>query len=205
MLYTFQQPENEPPERRTCYQAAGHCENESRRNCPNGETVRGNGSKGEAVDQECSGIIQQALTFKNRENAMRRAQRAEHCRGRYRVGRGDDRAKRNCRWPWHRWYERAGDGGNRGGRESDRKYDQTGHRHPIVPQISERRVVSRIEQNGRDEERQRKRGRDAEGRHAWKKRQQCAAEREEYRIRCSNAARRSGQNDRCDEQTKDLF
>jgi len=107
--------------------------------------------------------------------------------------------------PWHRWYERAGDDGNSGGRESDRKYDQTGHRHSIVPEVSERRVVSRIEQYGRDEERQRKLGRDAEGGHAWKKRQQRTAERQEYRIRCSNAARRSGQDHRCDEQTKDLF
>jgi hypothetical protein len=77
-------------------------------------------------------------------------------------------------------------------------HTQTGHRHSIVPEVSERRVVSRIEQYGRDEERHRKLGRDAEGGHAWKKRQ-------EYRIRCSNAARRSGQDHRCDEQTKDLF
>ena len=136
---------------------------------------------------------------------MRRTQWAEHCSGGNRVGRGDDRTERNCRWPWHRWYERAGDHGNSGGGESDSKYDQTSHRHPIVPEVPKRRVVSRIEQYGRDEERQCERGRDAEGGHAWKKRQQRAAEREENRIRCSNAARRSGQNDRCDEQTKDLL
>jgi hypothetical protein len=88
---------------------------------------------------------------------MRRTQWAEHCSGGNRVGRGDDRTERNCRWPWHRWYERAGDHGNSGGGESDSKYDQTSHRHPIVPEVPKRRVVSRIEQYGRDEERQRKR------------------------------------------------
>jgi hypothetical protein len=205
VLHTFQQPEDDPPERRAYYQAAGHCKYESRRNSPDGETVRRHGSKGEAKDQECSGIIQQALAFENRENAMRRPQGPEHCSGRHRVGRGDDRTERNCRWPWHRWYERPGDDGNSGGRKSDRKDDQTGYRHPIVSEVSERRVISRIEQYGRDKERQCKRGGDAEGGHAWKKRQQRTAERQEYRIRCSNAPRRSGQDHRCDEQTKDLF
>jgi len=71
------------------------------------------------------------------------------------------------------------DDGDSGGRESDREYDQAGHRRPIVPEISERRIVSRIEQHGCDKERQRKLGRDTERRRAWKKRQQRAAERQE--------------------------
>ena len=69
----------------------------------------------------------------------------------------------------------------------------------------ERRVVSRIEQHGRDEERQRELGRDAERGRAWKKRQQRTAERQEYRIRCSDAARRGRQDHGRDEQTKKLF
>ena len=77
-----------------------------------------------------------------------------------------------------------------GGRESDREDDQAGHRRPIVPEISERRIVSRIEQHGCDEERQRKLRGDAERGRARKKRQQRTADRQEYWIRSSDAARR---------------
>jgi hypothetical protein len=35
--------------------------------------------------------------------------------------------------------------GDGGGRESDREYNQAGHWRPIVPEISERGIVSRIE------------------------------------------------------------
>ena len=88
---------------------------------------------------------------------------------------------------------------------SDREHNQTGHGRPIVPEISGRRVVSRIEQYGCDKERQRKLGRDAERGRAWKKRQQRSAERQEYRIRCSDAACRRRQDHGRDKQTKDLF
>jgi hypothetical protein len=97
------------------------------------------------------------------------------------------------------------DDGDSGGRESNREYDQAGHRHPIVPEISEGRVVSRIQQYGCDEESQGKLGRDAERRRAWEKCQQRTAEREEYRIRRSDATRSGGQDYRCNEQSKNLF
>jgi hypothetical protein len=80
--------------------------------------------------------------------------------------------------------------GDGGGRESDREYDQAGHWRPIVPEISDRRVVSGIEQHGCDEQRQRKLRGDAERWRARKKRQQRTADRQEYWIRSSDAARR---------------
>jgi len=80
--------------------------------------------------------------------------------------------------------ERAGDDGDRGGREPDREYDQARHRRPILPEVSGRGVVSRIEQVGSDEERQCKLGRDAERRRSWKKREERATERQEDRIGC---------------------
>ena len=64
--------------------------------------------------------------------------------------------ERNRLCPWHRRYERVSDEGDSGCRESDREYNQAGHWRPIVLEISERRIVSRIEQHGCDEERQRK-------------------------------------------------
>lgn len=97
------------------------------------------------------------------------------------------------------------DDGDSGGRESDREYNQAGHWRPIVPEISERRIVSRIEEYGCDEERQRKLGSDAERGRARKKRQQRTAERQEYWIRCSDAARPGRQNHGKDEQAKELF
>src|SRR6201987_6577919 len=136
---------------------------------------------------------------------MRRSQRAEHGSCRHRVGWSHDRAERNRRCPWHRRYERVSDEGDSGGRESDRENNQAGNRRPIVPEISERRVVSRIEQYGCDKERQRKVRGDGERERAWKKRQQRTAEREEYRIRRSDAARPGRQDHSRDEQTKNLF
>ena len=152
---------DEPPERRADYHAAGHREQESRRNCGEGEAVGRGGSNGEAVDQERTGVVQQAFAFEDRQEAMRRSQRAEHGGCGDGVGWSDDRAERNRRCPWHRRYERVGDDGDSGGRESDREDDQARHRRPVVPEIPERRVVRRIEQHGCDEERQRELGRDA--------------------------------------------
>jgi hypothetical protein len=100
---------------------------------------------------------------------MRRSQRAEHGSCRHRVGRSHNRAERNRLCPWHRRYERVSDEGDSGGRESDREYNQAGHWRPIVPEISERRIVSRIEEYRCDEERQRKIRGDAERGRAWKK------------------------------------
>ena len=136
---------------------------------------------------------------------MGRPQRAQHGRGRHRVGRSHDRAERDRRCPGHRRQERVADEGDRGGREANREDDQAGHRRPIVPEVSERRIVGCIEQHGRDEERQRKLGRDAEGGRAGKKRQQRAAERQEDRVRRPDAASRGRQGHGRYEQAKELF
>ena len=89
---------------------------------------------------------------------------------------------------------------------ADREDDQARQRRPVVPEISERRVVRRVEQDGCDEERQRELGREGERRRDWKKREQRAAERQEYRIRRSDAARQRRQDHGGDEQqTEKLF
>ena len=101
--------------------------------------------------------------------------------------------------------KRASDDGDSGGRESDREDDQAGDRRPVVLEISERRVVRRVEQNWGNEQRQRELGRKRERRRGWKKRKQRTAERQEHRIRCADAARAARQDHGGDEETEKLF
>ena len=73
------------------------------------EAVRGDGADREAVNQERARVIQQALAFEDRQDAMRRPQLAEHGGCRNGVGWSDDSAQSNGRRPRHRRDERAGD------------------------------------------------------------------------------------------------
>ena len=139
------------------------------------------------------------------QQAVRRSQLAKHGGCGYRVGRSDDCAECNGRAPRHRGYERVGHDGDSAGRKSDGEHDEAGDRRPVVPEVSERCVVGGIEQHGSDEERQRKLGRDRERGCARKEREQRTAERQKYRIRCPDAARRGGQDHGCDEEHKKLF
>ena len=159
VLHTIHHPQCEPPERRADGHAASHREDESGGDCGHGQPVRRDGSNSEAVDQQSTRVVQQALAFEDRQDAMRRSQLAEHSRCGDSVGWRDDGAERNRRRPGHRRHERVDDDGNGGGGESDREYDQARHRRPVVPEISERRVVRRVEQHGGDEKRQRELGR----------------------------------------------
>jgi hypothetical protein len=109
------------------------------------------------------------------------------------------------RSPWHRWYERADDDGNGGRCESDREYDQARHRRPIVPEISERCVVRRVEQYGCHEERQRQLGRQRKRRCHRKKREQRTAERQENRIGGSDPAGCTRQDHGGNEEPEKLF
>ena len=136
---------------------------------------------------------------------MRRSQLAENGGCGDGVGWRDHGAERNRRRPRHRRYERADDDGDGNGRESDREDDQARDRHPVVLEIPERRVVRRVEQYGGDEERQRKLGRERERRCCRNKREQRAAERQEYRIRRTDAARHARQDHGGDEQSEKLF
>ena len=137
-------------------------------------------------------VVQKAFAFQDRQDALRRPQRTKHGGCRYGVRRSDDRAEPDRRCPWHRGDECVDDDGDGRGRESDRENDEARYRRPIVLEIPKRSVVSRIEQYRCDEQRQRKLGRDGERGRAWKKREHRAAQREEHRIRRSDAARRGG-------------
>ena len=68
-----------------------------------------------------------------------------------------------------------------------------------IQEIPWRCIVTGIEQNGRYEERQRKVGGNRKRGRARKEREQRASERQEYRVRCADAARRRCQNHGHDE------
>ena len=90
-------------------------------------------------------------------------------------------------------HQRARHHGDGDGGEAHGNDDQAGDRCPVVPEISRRRVVRRVEQDGRDEERQGELRQHGERRRAWNKREDRAAERQKHGIGCANAARRGGQ------------
>ena len=116
VLHAIHQLQGEPPERRADDHAAGHREEEGRRNAADGEAVGRDGADGEAVDQQRARVVQQAFAFEDRQEAMGRPQLAEHGRCGDGVGRSDDGAERNRRRPRHRRDERVGDDGDGGGR-----------------------------------------------------------------------------------------
>ena len=83
--------------------------------------------------------------------------------------------------------------------------DQAGDRRPVVPEISRRRVVGRVEQHGRDEERQRELGQHGERRRAGNKREERAAERQKHRIGRADAARHRCQQRGGEDQANEDF
>ena len=196
---------NEPPERRTDDHAADHREQEGWRNRADGKAVGRDGSHGEAIDQQRAGVVQQALAFEDGQDAMRRSQLTQHGRCRRGVGRRDDGAERNRRGPRHGGHQRARHHGDGDGGEAHGDHDQTGDRRPVVPEVSRRCVVRRVEQDGRHEERQGELGRDGERRRAGHKREERAAEREKHRIGCANASRHGGQQRGGEDQANEDF
>ncbi len=205
VLDACHRPQRDPPERGTDHNAPHHGEQKRRRHGADREAVRDGGANRKAVDQERTGVVQQALAFEDRQDAMRRAKLTEH-RGRGRgIGWGDDRTQRDRRRPRHRGNERPRDEGDRNGREPDGDHDQPGDGRPVVAEIPGRGVVGRVEQDGRDEERQRQFGRQRERRRAWDEREQRAAEREQNGKRRADAPRETGQAHGGDKEHEKLF
>ena len=196
---------DEPPERRSDHHAADHREQEGWRHRADGEAVGGDGANGEAIDQQRAGVVQQALALEDRQDAMRRPQLAQHRRCGRGIGWRDDGAERNRRRPWHAGHQRARHYGDGDGREAHGNDDQAGDRRPVVPEIPRRCVVRRVEQDRRDEERQRELGQNRERRRAWNKREKGAADREKHRIGRADAARRRGQQRGGEDQANENF
>ena len=205
MLHAIGQLEHQPAERRPRNQAAGHRQQERWRNRSDRKAVGSHGTNREPIDQERAGIIQQALAFEDGQDPMRRSHLAEHGRCRCGVRWCDDGAECKRRSPRHRRNQRARDHGDRDRRQGDGKDNQAGDRSPVVPEISRRGVVCRIEQYGCDEECQRELGRYGERRCARKKREEGTADRQEDRIRGADPTCQSGQDHCREDQTQQPF
>ena len=205
VTHTVGQPQHEPPERRADNHAADHSEQEGWRNRSDGEPVGGDGSDSEAINQQRAGVIQKTLAFEDCQQAMRRSQVAEHGRCRRGVGWCDDGAQRNRRRPRHGGHQRARHHGDGDSREAHGDNDQTRDRCPVVPEVSRRCVIRRVEQYGCHEQRQRELGQHGERRCAWHEREDRAAERKEHRIGCAHAPRHRGQQRGGEDQDNEDF
>ena len=159
MLDAIHQLQRQPPEQWADDDAASDSEEKGRGRIGDGEAIRPDGAHGQAVNQECARIVQQTFAFKNRQEAMGRAHRAEDGGCGDRIWRSHHCTERNSRRPRHRRDDGAGNHGDSDGGESDREYDEPGDRRPVVFQISQRCVVRRVEQNRGDEQREGKFGR----------------------------------------------
>jgi hypothetical protein len=136
---------------------------------------------------------------------MRRSQLAKHRRRGGGVRRRDDGAERDRGRPRHLGHQHACDHSDSNGRQADGEDNEACNGRPVVFEIPRRRVVSGIEQHGGEKERQCEFREDRERGPARQKREERAAKRQEYRIRCADAARQRGQDHGCEHQADESF
>ncbi len=199
------QTQGDPPENRSDDNAANHAEQEGRRHSSDRKALSRNSTNREPIDQQRAGIVQQALALEDREDALWWFQLPKHRGGRGRIRRCDHGAERDRGRPWQGGHQRASDDGDRDGREAHREDDQPCHRRPVVPEVPRRRVVRRVEQHGRDEERQRELGQHGERRSARNEREDRAAEREKHGIGRAHPTRNGGQDRGREDETDEDF
>ena len=200
------QPQHEPSERRTRDHTAGDREEECRGDRGDGEPVRRDGAHGQAVDQERAS--RRSRGSRPRGSSGCDAAGATAAGRRLRRRRRVARQRRQGPQP----PPMASPVRARGRRRRPRAVvsptantTRLSDRHPVVPEIPERRVVGRVEQHGSDEERQRQLGRERERRWGGREREQRTAEREKDRIRRSDAPGSRREDDRDHEQTEQQF
>jgi hypothetical protein len=117
----------------------------------------------------------------------------------------DDGAERNHRRPRHRRHKRTRDQADGKRREANGTHHEADKRQPIVFEISRRCVIRRVEQDRRDENRQRELGRNGDGRRARNEREDRAADRQEDRIGRTDATGCGGKNDGSEDQANERF
>ena len=115
----------------------------------------GNQADRDAVDQECAGIVEQAFALEDLLDAVRQVDLAQDRGGRRGVGRCHDGAERDRDRPWHVRAKPVRDDSDGGGRDPDRDQHQRRDRQPVVPEVAQRGIESRIQQHRRHEQRQR--------------------------------------------------
>ena len=136
----------------------------------------------DAVDQQRAGVVEQAFAFENLLDAVRQIDLAQDRGGRRSVGRRDDGAERDRNRPWHVRAKPVRDDGDGAGRHPDRDQNERRYRQPVVSEVAQRGIESRIQQHRRHEQRQRQFRLQRPRRSAGHKGQQHAADREKCRI-----------------------
>jgi hypothetical protein len=207
VLDAGQQPQRDPAERRTGDDTADHREEKCGRDGGGGEAAGRDGTDGEPVNEQRARVIQQALAFEDRKDAVRRTQVSKDGGCGDGIRRCDDRTEDDRRRPWH--FRDEGPRHNRDGNccQPNRDNHQACHRRPVVSEIAERGVKSGIEQHGGDEEGEREFGRqrERERRADWQEGEQRTAKRQKDGISGSRASRRCRQKYRSDEENKYLL
>ena len=195
----------EPSEHRTDDDTARHGEHERGCHRRDGKGVDGDRADREAVDQQRAGVVQQALAFENRQDALGRPQLSQHGGGRRGVGWRDDGAERYGRGPWHGRHQRTGHRRDSDGGQADSHHDQAGDREPVVPEVPRRCIVRRVEQDGGHEKRQCQLGQHGKRRRTGNECEEGAADGKKHRIRRADAPRRGGQQRRGEEEADENF
>ena len=191
-----------PTQRRAGEQAPGDRQAERRRHGAKREPAGDHRADRQPVNEQGTGVVEEALAFEDRHEPLRRLERAQHGGRRGRVRRRDDGAEGNGGGPLEPGNHRAGNTGDGERGQADADDDQPRDRPPVVSQIPQRRVVGGVQQHRRDEQRQREVGIDREHRHAGDERQHGATGGEEGGVRRADApCQRSEQDGR--EQQRD--
>jgi hypothetical protein len=159
----------------------------------------------ERSKQERARVVQQALAFENRQYSVRRPELPQD-RGRGSgVGRCDHGTECDRRRPRHFGYQTSYHDGNCSRRQSHRDDHQSCYWNPVVAQIPWRRVVSGVEQDGCDEERQRQLRWNRKRRPAGQKSEERTTNREKRWIRRADLPRDRGEHCSRDNQHDQEF
>ena len=204
--HTTGQPQGEPAERRTDDHAAGHRQQEGRRDRAERRSRwpprrRRRGDRSAARWRRSAGS---RLRGSSGCDAAAAAGAAPRLRPRRRAARRRRRARSPAPTAWPGISARATRATAMVVRPTA-QHDQARDRRPVVPEISRRRVVGGVEQDGRDEQRQRQLGSNGERGRARNEREDRAAERQEHRIRCADAPRRGCQQHGGEDQANESF
>jgi hypothetical protein len=109
------------------------------------------GAYRDAINQQCTGIVEQAFAFENFENAVGQLDLAQDRNRRRGIWRRDDGAKGDGGSPGHSRYHPVRDNGDGCRGETYRNEYERRHRQPVVAEIARRRVKGSVEQYGRHE------------------------------------------------------
>ena len=154
VIHVGRQPHVEARKHHAQDDPAAASQHEHRRDAPVREHATRRRGHGNAVDQQCAGVVEQTLALQYHDQSMRRSQAAQHGGRRGGVRRRHDRTERNSRCPTHPGNEQPRDHGDRSDRYADDEECQTADGDQVLFQVAWRGVIGGIQQHGRHEQSQ---------------------------------------------------